>query len=180
MVELKSGFFAKDFKAKDNSGKSVGVNERVKVTGILYSMKSYVKGEPNTVYFDVKKIEKVAEKDADYEALGFPMLTKEIADNKSEYDDEPYMAEGRLEVPMFVLTGDEMSIDLIDGSGNKFSIKVVTGTESNQMENLVSGWTPKDVKIRDYQGNLVPVGKKVRVYGVMALDGLHVEYIKAL
>jgi hypothetical protein len=79
-----------------------------------------------------------------------------------------------------VLTGDEMSIDLIDGSGNKFSLKVVTGSGTNQMETLNSGWTPKDIKIRDYQGNLVPVGKKVRVYGVMALDGLHVEYIKPL
>jgi len=180
MVELKSGFLAKDFKAKDNNGTSVGVNERVKITGFLYTVKSYSKGKSNTVYLNVKKIEKVDEIELDYEALDFPTLTKDEYEKRSNNRGKPYMIEGRLEVPMFVLTGEEMSIDIIDGAGNKYSLQVLTGDGNNQMETLPSNWTQKDIKIRDSEGTLLPVGTKVRAYGVIAADGLHVEQIKSL
>ncbi|MCA6362687.1 MAG: hypothetical protein IM638_06585 [Bacteroidetes bacterium] len=115
---------------------------------------------------------------ADYPAMNWPELTTEASKNEENYD-KPFYLEGKLEVPMFVLTGQEMTIDLVSAKGEKFTVKIVTGTGNSQMEDLVENWSQADVKIRDNKGAVISLKKPVKVYGVLALDGLHVEEIAA-
>lgn len=169
MKQLPLKYKSSDVQMKDDEGNTVLANERVKLTGYLYAI-----GE--TEYLEVTKIHKVPEVAVDYAALNFPvLLEKNKADNKAF--EKGYQLEGKLSVPMYVLIDDETTVDLTDKNGKTFNLKVITGTGASQIEELKEGWTNKDVKIRNDQGKLISTGKNVKVYGVLKLDGLHVESI---
>ena len=169
MIQLPLKYKNSDVKMTDDEGKTVLANERVRLTGYIYKL-----GE--TSYMDVIKIHKVPEVVTDYAALNFPVLQEKNKTDEKSYE-KGYQLEGKLSVPMFVLIDDETTVDLKDKNGKTFSLKVMTGTGSSQIEELKEGWTNKDVKIRNDQGKLVNTGKNVKVYGVLKLDGLHVESI---
>ena len=175
MKKLPLEYDKSDVKITGNKGETLGLNQRVKLTGKMYYMKSYTKGEPGTTYFTVEKIEKVDDKEFDYSAWKTVKSFSEISKEENRHNE--YYIEGTVDVPMFVLTGWEMAIDLKKG-GETVTIKIMTGTENNQMEDLKENWTKKDIKIRNFEGKMIKPGQKVRVYGVAALDGLHVERIE--
>lgn len=175
MKKLPLEYDKSDVKITGNKGETLGLNQRVKLTGKMYYMKSYTKGEPGTTYFTVEKIESVTNKEFDYSSWKTVKTFSEISKDENRHNE--YYIEGTVEVPMFVLTGWEMAIDLKKG-GETVTIKIMTGTENNQMEDLKENWTKKDIKIRNFEGKMIKPGQKVRVYGVAALDGLHVERIE--
>jgi hypothetical protein len=175
MKKLPLEYDKSDVKITGNAGEILELNQRVKLTGKMYYMKSYTKGEPGTTYFTVEKIELVEEKEFDYRSWKTAKSFSEIS--KDENRNNEYYIEGIIDVPMFVLTGWEMTIDLKKGS-ETVTIKIMTGKENNQMEDLKENWTKKDIKIRNFEGKLIKPGQKVRVYGVAAIDGLHVERIE--
>ncbi|MCU0434044.1 MAG: hypothetical protein MUC87_11360 [Bacteroidia bacterium] len=176
MKSLPENYKPSDVSITDKNGNNVGLNERVKLTGSMYASKDYSDPKKYTLFFTATEIEKVEEKSADYPAMNWPELTTDASKKEENYG-KPFYLEGKLEVPMFVLTGQEMSIDLVNAKGEKFSVKVVTGSGNNQMEDLAENWSQADVKIRDNKGAMVSLKKTVRVYGVLALDGLHLEEI---
>lgn len=175
MKKLPLEYDKSDVKITGNKGETLGLNQRVKLTGKMYYMKSYTKGEPGTTYFTVEKIDEVDDKEFDYSAWKTVKSISEISKDENHHNE--YYIEGTVEVPMFVLTGWEMAIDLKKG-GETVTIKIMTGKENNQMEDLKENWTKKDIKIRNFEGKMIKPGQKVRVYGVAALDGLHVERIE--
>jgi hypothetical protein len=153
----------------DNQGKTVLANERVKLTGYYYTLGT-------TAYLEVTRIDKVDDVALDYETLKFPKMEEKYkADNKAY--DKGYQIEGKLAVPMYVLIDDETTVDITDKTGKTYNLKVVTGKGAGQVEELTEGWSNKDVKIRNDQGKLVNLNKTAKVYGVLKLDGLHVESI---
>lgn len=177
MSALPDKYLPGDLVISDVNGTKFTGNERVRLTGVFHSSKLYTdKPENRTQYLDVTKIEKVDEQTLDYSKLNAPELAKAESE-KEENHDNLYYLEGKLSVPMFVLTGTEMTIDLTNKKGEKFTVKLVTGSGNSMMEDLKENWGPNDVKIRDNKGNLVKTGKNVRVYGVLKLDGLHVEEV---
>lgn len=175
MKKLPLEYDKSDVKITGDKGETLRLNQRVKLTGKMYYMKSYTKGEPGTTYFTVEKIEEVDDKEFDYSAWKTVKSFSEISKDENRHNE--YYIEGTVEVPMFVLTGWEMAIDLKKG-GETVTIKIMTGKENNQMEDLKENWTKKDIKIRNFEGKMIKPGQKVRVYGVAALDGLHVERIE--
>lgn len=169
MKQLPKEYKSSDVSMTDDSGNTVGANQRVKLTGYLYTLGT-------TTYLDVTGIDKVDEKAVDYESLNFKKLEeKHTSDNNAA--DKGYWIEGRMSIPMFVLVDDETTVDIKDKSGKSFSLKLTTGTEAGQIEELGEGWTDRDVKIRTGKGKLVNLNQNVKVYGVLKLDGLHVEEI---
>lgn len=178
MKSLPESYKPSDVSITDKNGKPVGLNERVKLSGSIYASKDYSDPKKYTLFFTVTDIEKVDEAAADYPAMNWPELTADASKKEENYD-KPFYLEGKLEVPMFVLTGQEMTIDLVNTKGEKFTVKIVTGTGNSQMEDLIENWSQADVKIRDNKGAVISLKKPVKVYGVLALDGLHVEEIIA-
>ncbi len=176
MKKLPEKYLASDVSILDSKGTAVNLNERVKLSGKMYTSKSYTPGKRGTTYFTVTDIEKIPEASVDYAALNWPKLDLAGSKKEENYDKE-FMMEGKIEVPMFVLTGSEMTVDLVTSSGDKITIKIGSGTGASQMENLVENWTPKDVKVHNNKGGLVNLKQKVKVYGTLGLDGLHVEDI---
>jgi hypothetical protein len=169
MRQLPKEYSSKDVLILDNQGKKVLANERVKLTGYFYTLGT-------TGYLEVTRIDKVEDVALDYETLKFPKLEeKHKSDNKAF--DKGYQVEGKLSVPMYVLIDDETTVDITDKAGKKYNLKVVTGSGPGQIEELKEGWSNNDVKIRNDQGKLVSLGKNAKVYGVLKLDGLHVESI---
>jgi hypothetical protein len=73
-----------------------------------------------------------------------------------------------------------MTIDLTDAKGVKFTVKLVRGSGNSQMEDLPEDWSQSDIKIHNNKGELVSLKKTVRVYGVLKLDGLHIEEVVSL
>lgn len=175
MKKLPLEYDKKDVIIHGAKNETIGLNQRVKMTGLLYTIKSSSPDSPGTVYFTVSSITPVAEKDFDYSSWKTISNFDDIA--KTENNHKEFFLEGTVDVPMFVLTGWEMGLDLKKGA-KQVSIKILTGEGPNQMENLKDNWTKKDIKIRNYKGELVKPGQKVKVYGVAALDGLHVERIE--
>lgn len=168
MKQLPKEYYSSDVEIIDDKGNKVGANERIKITGYIYSLST-------SSYLKVKKIEKVEEQPVDYASLNFPKLNFADKDKSSNHE-KPFYLEGKLDVPMYVLVDDETTVDLKAG-GNSFPLKLVTGTGPSQIEELKEGWTPNSVKIRNIKGNLIKKGQNVKVYGVLKLDGLHVEAI---
>lgn len=174
MKPLPDKYLPSDLVITDSKGTKFTANERVRLTGVFRSSKSYTDPDDRTQYFDVTGIEKVEEQTLDYSTLGATELEKAESGKESNYDKLFYL-DGKLSIPMFVLTGTEMTIDLTNKKGDKFTVKLVTGSGNSQMEDLGENWGPGDVKIRDNKGNIVKTGKNVRGYGVLRLDGLHIE-----
>jgi len=177
MKQLPKEYHASDVSIMDKSGKQIGANQRVRVTGTLYAIESYSKKKDYTVYLDdITTIEYVDEVKEDYAAMNLPTLNSKDAKLDKNYD-KAFKIEGKLEVPMFVLIDNETTVDIITGNNEKISLKVVTGTGESQIEELKENWSPADVKIKNTNGGKVNLSKKVTVYGTLSLDGLHVEQI---
>lgn len=179
MSALPDKYLPGDLVITDVKGTKFTGNERVRLTGVFRSSKSYSDPNDRTQYLDVTNIEKVDEQALDYSKLGATELAKAESEKEENYDNLYYL-DGKLSIPMFVLTGTEMTIDLTNKKGEKFTVKLVTGSGSSMMEELKENWAPNDVKIRDNKGNIVKTGKNVRVYGVLKLDGLHVEEVVSM
>ncbi|TND08600.1 MAG: hypothetical protein FD123_2104 [Bacteroidetes bacterium] len=177
MKALPENYRLKDLVITDDKGKTFSANERVRITGRMKA--SFSDPKRKAVYLDVIKMERIPDARTDYAALNLPELSFGD-DDKEEMRDKAYFLEGKLSMPMYVLTGAEISIDLTNKKGQKFTVKILNGKGISQMENLKEGWTEKDVVIRDSKGETVPLKKNVRVYGVLKLDGLHVEEIISL
>lgn len=177
MKKLPEKYTVENVSIKDNSGQPVGLNERVKLTGTMYASESIMEKGKYTQYFTVNKIEKAEEKEFDYDAANWPVLTRAIADKADDNKGKAFYAEGVLEVPMFLFIGNDMSIELKTPKGETLNVKVLTGAGSSMMEALKENWTPKDIKIRNNKGELINLKKKVKVYGVLSYDGLHAEAI---
>ncbi|MGL5892352.1 MAG: hypothetical protein ACRC3B_20850, partial [Bacteroidia bacterium] len=176
MKTLPDNYKISDLVITDKNGKTLSINERVKITGSMYASKSISEPGKHTTYLQVTEIEKAEEAAFDYSALNWNALTEEASKKEENYGKEYYI-EGKLSVPMFVLTGSEMTIDITDTKGVKFTVKLVRGSGNSQMEDLVENWSQSDVKIRNNKGELISLKKTVRVYGVLALDGLHAEEV---
>jgi hypothetical protein len=61
----------------------------------------------------------------------------------------------------------ECGFQLINDLQSKkgFSVNIKVGSSSNSVENLESGYSRKDIKIHDDNGNLISLDKKVTVTG---------------
>ncbi len=179
MKSLPDNYKISDVVITDKNGKTFSINERVKITGSMYASKDYSDPKKHTTYLQVTEIEKIDEAALDYSGFAWPELTEEASKKEENYDKEYYL-EGKLSAPMFVLTGSEMTIDLTNTKGVKFTVKLVRGSGNSQMEDLPEDWSQSDVKIRNNKGELISLKKNVRVYGVLKLDGLHIEEVVSL
>jgi hypothetical protein len=176
MKTLPDNYKVSDVVITDKNGKTLGINERVRISGSMYASKDYSDPKKHTTYLQITEIEKIDETAFDYSGFNWPELTEDASKKEENYDKEFYL-EGKLSVPMFVLTGSEMTIDLNDAKGKQFTVKLVRGSGNSQMEDLSENWSKSDVKIRNNKGELISLNKTVRIYGVLKLDGLHVEEI---
>ncbi len=176
MKQLPKEYHPSDVVIMDKSGKKIGANQRVRLTGTLYAIESYSKKKDYTVYLDVTGMEYVDEISEDYAAMNLPTLTEKDAKVEKNYD-KAFKIEGKLEVPMFVLIDNETTVDIITANNEKISLKVVTGTGESQIAELKENWSPADIKITNSKGAKVNTNKKVTVYGTLSMDGLHVEQI---
>lgn len=177
MKKLPEKYTPADVFIKDANGADLGLNERVRLTGKMYASESYSEKGKYTIYFTVTNIEKAEEKAFDYSTANWPTLDKATAEKADDNKGKEFMVEGVVDIPMFVMTGYEMGINVKNAKGEIINVKVITGTGSSMMENLAENWTAKDIKIHDAKGNLINNKKKVKMYGVLALDGLHIEEI---
>lgn len=115
MKQLPKEYSSKDVSIKDNQGKTVLANERVKLTGYYYTLGT-------TAYLEVTRIDKVDEVALDYETLKFPKMEEKYkADNKAF--DKGYQIGGKLAVPMYVLIDDETTVDITDKTGKTYNLK---------------------------------------------------------
>jgi len=176
MKQLPKEYHPSDVVIMDKSGKKIGANQRVRLTGTLYAIESYSKKKDYTIYLDVTGMEYVDEVSEDYAAMNLPTLTEKESKVEKNYD-KAFKIEGKLEVPMFVLIDNETTVDIITSNNEKINLKVVTGTGESQIAELKENWSPADIKITNSKGAKVNTNKKVTVYGTLSMDGLHVEQI---
>jgi hypothetical protein len=157
MEKMPTKYTLDDFKVHTDNNEVVGQNGYVKITGEL----SRIDGEYATLY--IKKVEKAEPKPFDYAAAATQLTDANIKD----MDGKLVYVDGTLDVPMFVYITETMALDL-EGSGlkSKFSTYVTVGDGPNQISNLPSGWSQKDVKIHDNTGAVIK--GKTRVYGMFS------------
>ena len=55
------------------------------------------------------------------------------------------------------------------GAGKSISADIEQGTRANQAEKLKSGYKREDIKIRDNNGNVIDLAKRVRLTGKMSV-----------
>lgn len=55
------------------------------------------------------------------------------------------------------------------GEGKSISADIEQGARANQAEKLKSGYKREDIKIRDSNGNIIDLAKKVRLTGKMSV-----------
>lgn len=120
-----------------------------------------------TALYDVSKIERIEAPKFDYSKLDAPVYDNSKADS---LDEKMITVTGTLDAGMFLNSYDNAySLTLKGvklGQREYLFCNVIIGSGPSQMEPVGENFSNKTIKIRDNQGNLFPIGKKVKVYGV--------------
>lgn len=156
-----------DFKIKTDKGEVLaGEGAYVQITGQLFSVYT---DDAYASMGTVTKIEKMEPAAVDYDALNVPEFNNA---NAKEQDDKLVYATGVLETGMLLNEYDYSYSLTLKGpklaDGDYLFAYVKIGNGPNHMEVPPNNYSNKDIKIHDDKGNLFPLNKKVKVYGVFS------------
>lgn len=175
MENLGTKFSTEDFKVHTHSNEVVGEGAFVKITGEVY----HNEADKATIY--VTKVEKA-------EGAGEPDFSSAVeykAADEDKLKGKMVYVTGSLEMGIManVISGNcymlHMS-DVKEKDGTSLGINIPIGTTNNRMADLPNNYSNADIKILDDKGNRVPMGKKVKVYGVYDdIGGIYLEKIEA-
>lgn len=176
MKSLPDDYTRADLKIKDDKGNDVSYGSRVRVTGI-FSV-SYTSGSMGTI--DLQSLELLPDTAVDYSAYGAKPIS--VNPNGNDALDEQFVvAEGYLEVPMFITTGEECDFNLLPSAGSEefLNVDILMGTGPNMVEDIPDNFAQSDIKVHAADDQIVGK-KKVRVYGYYWFDNISVEYIEII
>lgn len=144
--------------ADDKTKLGVGDKIRVTATDVYIS----------TNYYSLEgfKIEKVEESDIEAPFKNAVALTSDLIHDTSVHEVYGYM-DGVLSIPsVFFTMNDYLGLKFKTTTNKDFDkVDVQLGKGPSTMDELPSSYTSKDLKVRDFNGDLIGAGKKVRVYG---------------
>lgn len=165
MKELKEGYLPADLQVKDKNGKTIGFNERVRITGELSVSDSYTS-------IQCQEIEKLDPVKLDYSTLGATEITAANVEDKT-LEDQLVVAEGMLEIPVFLmLGGEDVYLNLaVKGIDKTVPVDIAYGTTPGRIEDIPKNYKPSDFKIHAPDGSIIDLGKKVRIYGTAGYGG---------
>lgn len=145
--------------ADDNTKLGVGDKVRVTATG-YYSSTNYFSMEAVTI--EAIKEDKF-NKDVFDDAVA---LTSAMVHDTSVHEVYGYM-DGVLSIPtVFYSMYGEIALNFKTGTNKDFDkVDIRTGKGPSTMNELPASYTPKDLVVRDLDGNAIKAGAKVRVYG---------------
>jgi hypothetical protein len=138
----------------------LGVGDKIRVTATdIYISTGYYSVEGYT-------IEKVDEKNIEEAFKDAIALTSAIIHDTSVHEIYGYM-DGVLSIPsVFYTMNDFLGLKIKTTTNKDFeTVDVHLGQGPSTMDALPSSYTPKDLKVRDSNGDLIGAGKKVRIYG---------------
>jgi hypothetical protein len=182
MAKLGEKYQLSDLKLKGDDGTEIHANERVRLTGRLRVRRSGLVENGLSVALDVAKIEKLPEIVLDYSQFEVVAITKEnLFDTSLVY--RLSSAEGKIEIPTMLFMENDVTLDL-KVAGKRVGVNFSFGTGPNQIEPIPTNYAKGDFKIHDFEGNLVNLGKTVKVWGTRSTPGdesagiLYVERIQ--
>lgn len=138
----------------------LGVGDKIKITATdIYT---------STGYYSLEgyKIEKVTDSGVEDKFKNAVALTSALIHDTSAHEVYGYM-DGVLSIPSVYFTmNDFLGLKIKTTTNKDFeTVDVQVGKGPSTMDQLPASYTPKDLKVRDLNGNLIGAGKKVRVYG---------------
>lgn len=182
MAKLGEKYQLSDLKMKADDGVEVLPNQRVRLTGKLSVYTSVSSEDGLSVSLNVTKIEKIPEIEIDYSTLEAVKIGKEnLFDTTLNYAFS--MAEGKIGIPSMLFMENDVTLDLPVG-GKNLAVNFSFGTGPNQIEPVPSNYTNADFKIHDHKGNLIKLGKSVKVWGTRSTPKtdypgiLYVEHVE--
>jgi hypothetical protein len=177
MKRLKDDFKTEDVEITGNSDEKIVVGDYVRITGVY--QKPYSDGYGTIEVQTIEKIDSTV--DFDYVSAKPTMININDTTGIYKLQDKLVVAEGYLELPTFVSVREYIYFWLkpTANSENYVTADILIGTAPNRVEDLPDNYSPADIKVHDYKGNLVGK-KKVRIYGVWNYSGIAVERIETL
>lgn len=159
--ELPEEYKQSDLKVTTDNGKVIGVGAKVRVEATNYY------GSTNYHSMEIVSIELIDEEytgDVFKEAV--PITSAILADTSKKIV-YGYM-DGVFAIPsVFFSMYGEIGLDFKNTTNREIkTVDVLVGEGPSNMNNLPSSYTAKDLVIRDYKGEVIKNGTKVRVYGV--------------
>lgn len=175
MKGLPSNYTREDLELKDDKGQEVHYGDRIRVTG-MYN-KPYDDGYGSV---EVQSFEKIADAPMDYSSLGAVKITTDTT-GQSKWDGKLVVAEGYLEIPMYVNVGTTAYFDLkpSQNSDDYLTVDIFVGKGPNMVEEIPDNFQESDIKVHAHDDQIAGK-KKVRVYGVWEYDRIAAEYIEIL
>lgn len=144
-----------------DNGKEVGVGAKVRVTATgYYSSRDYYS-------MDAIKIEAVNNSVFDKSVFEHATkLTSDLIHDTSRSEVYSYM-DGTFSIPsVFYSMYGDIALDFKTSTNTDFKkVDMHVGSGPSTMNELPASYTPKDLVLRDVDGNEIPAGSKVRVYG---------------
>lgn len=138
----------------------LGVGDKIRIT----ATDAYI----STGYYSLEgyKIEKIEEKSVEGSFNDAVALTSALIHDTSVHEVYGYM-DGVLSIPsVFYTMNDFLGLKIKTTTNKDFeTVDIHIGDGASSMDQLPSSYTPKDLKVRDHNGDLIGAGKKVRVYG---------------
>ena len=176
MQSLPDDYQRSDLKLKDDKGNEVGWGDRVRITGIYNA--PYSEGSNGNI--DLQSFEKIEDEAIDYASLGAEKITIDT-NGHGALEGKLVVAEGYLEIPMFVSVTDECSFNLLpaQGSDDYLNAEILVGNGPNMVEDIPDNFAQSDIKVHDNSDALVG-SKKVRVYGIWEYNHITVEHIEII
>lgn len=161
VYELPETYKQSDLKVVADDGTILGVGDRVKVKATGY----YRSGDYCSI--DVVSVQAI---DGEFDPAVFEKavpLTNAILEDTAAKSVYCYM-EGNLAIPtVFFSMYGEIGLKFTTKTNSKLDkVDVMVGSGPSTMNVLPDSYTAKDLVVRDYAGNEIPRGGKVRVYGV--------------
>lgn len=158
--ELPEKFTPEDFQVVCDDSSIVTTGAKLRIHAI--KSESY----SETIYLNVYKIEKVED---DFNAEIFTeavKLTDEMMADTSLKNVYCFI-EGKLDIPMIIFSyTTSMMLDLKNASVKDISMMDVRiGNGPSTMDELPDNYREKDLTVRDYTGEVIKYGSKLRFYG---------------
>lgn len=163
MKALGEKYDINDLHVKDNDGKDIGPNQRVRITGRLsvYTSTMSPSGFSANLYPD--KIEKIDEIELDYSTMSAVTLTKEnLMDTTLKY--ALSFMQSKVEIPSMLFMENDVTLDAKVGS-ERIGVNFMFGTGPNQIEPIPANYSKADFKIHDSKGNVINLNKSVKLWG---------------
>ena len=161
MVEsLPEKYKQEDLHVYTDDNTKLGVGDKIRITATdIYISTGYYSLEA----YKIEKIEENSVEDSFKNAIA---LTSALIHDTSVHEIYGYM-DGTLSIPsVFFTMNDFLGLKIKTTTNKDFeTVDIQLGKGPSTMDQLPSSYTPKDLKVRDFKGDLIGAGKKVRIYG---------------